>query len=316
MKVLVTGGAGFIGSHLVEALLHSGHQVCVLDNLSSGKRENINGLAIDLVVGDIRDWDAVSQAVVGYDFVFHQAALVSVPESLADPRLNHEINVTGAFHVFEAARQAGVKRVVYASSAAVYGDTPSLPARESDPPKPITPYAAAKLMNEQMASVYNQSYGMECIGLRYFNIYGPRQNASSPYSGVLSIFCQAAVQGRSCYVHGDGEQTRDFVYVADVVQANLQAMQHPYKSLAAQPVFNVGSGHQTSLNKILSLLSEIIGTKIKTTYGSARQGDIRHSLADTSHTQTSLGFTPQTSFANGLRKTADWYLPVTVAQYD
>lgn len=307
MQVLVTGGAGFIGSHLAAALAAQGHQVRVLDNLSSGRRENLAGAAVELVVGDIRDWVVVETAVSGCDLVFHQAALVSVPQSIAEPRQNHQVNVDGTFHVFEAARQAGVRRVIYASSAAVYGNLPGLPKRESDPLAPISPYAAAKLMNETMAQAYTAVYGMELIGLRYMNVFGPRQDPSSPYSGVLSIFCRAAISGRGVTIFGDGAQTRDFVYVADVVQANLRAAQADWSQLGKQQVFNVGRGQQTSLNQIVVILEEIVGQPMPVQHGPERPGDIKHSIADIQAAQKSFAFDPQVSVADGLRETVAWF---------
>ncbi|MCA9968950.1 MAG: NAD-dependent epimerase/dehydratase family protein, partial [Anaerolineales bacterium] len=223
MRVLVTGGAGFIGSHLVAALAARGDAVRVLDNLSSGREANLAGLPVELIRGDVRDLETVQRVMAGCELVFHQAALVSVPRSIGEPVLNHEVNVNGTFNVFEAARQAGVRRVVYASSAAVYGDQPALPAGEADVVRPMTPYAAAKWMGEGYAAVYNQRYATEFVGLRYFNVYGPRQDPSSPYSGVLSIFCRAAMAGDGVTIYGDGLQTRDFVFVRDVVAANLAA---------------------------------------------------------------------------------------------
>lgn len=307
MQVLVTGGAGFIGSHLAAALAAQGHQVRVLDNLSSGRRENLTGAAVELVVGDIRDLAVVETAVSGCDLVFHQAALVSVPQSIAEPRQNHQVNVDGTFHVFEAARQAGVRRVIYASSAAVYGNLPGLPKRESDPLAPISPYAAAKLMNETMAQAYTAVYGMELIGLRYMNVFGPRQDPSSPYSGVLSIFCHAAISGRGVTIFGDGAQTRDFVYIADVVQANLRAAQADWSQLGEQQVFNVGRGQQTSLNQIVAILEEIVEQPIPVQHGPERPGDIKHSVADIQAAQKSLAFDPQISVADGLRETVAWF---------
>ncbi len=306
MKILITGGAGFIGSHLAAALVQGGHQVRVLDNLSSGRRANLDGLPVELVVGDIRDWETVRQAVTGCDLIFHQAALVSVPRSLEEPRLNHDVNVTGTLHVFEAARQAGIRRVVYASSAAVYGDTPSLPAKESDQPEPMSPYAVAKLMNEQVAAVYNQSYGTEFVGLRYFNVFGPRQDPSSPYSGVLSLFCRAAVAGAGVTVYGDGRQTRDFVYVSDVVAANLAAANLAVASLptgSVPQVFNVGRGAQTDLLQILEVLREQTGAVLSGRHEAPRAGDIRYSCADITLARKHLAFTPQTSLAAGLQET-------------
>lgn len=305
MQVLVTGGAGFIGSHLAVALLRRGDQVRVLDNLSSGQRANLDGLPVELVVGDVRDWETVRQAVQGCDLVFHQAALVSVPRSLAEPRLNHDVNVTGTFHVFEAARQAGIRRVVFASSAAVYGDAPALPASEADRPVPLTPYAVAKLANEQLAAVYTRSYGTEFVGLRYFNVFGPRQDPTSPYSGVLSIFCRAAVAGEGVTIYGDGRQTRDFVYVSDVVAANLAAANLAHVDETA--VYNVGCGQQISLLEVVVQLRASTGQPLPASHAPARQGDIRHSLADTSQAAARLGFRAQTSFPAGLRETVAWF---------
>lgn len=306
-KILVTGGAGFIGSHLVAALTGRGAQVTVLDDFSTGREQNLNGLPVRLIRGDVADWETVLTAVQGCELIFHQAALVSVPQSIAEPQLNQRSNVTGTFHVLEAARQQGVRRVIYASSAAVYGDSPELPKRETDPAQPLTPYALAKYVGEQTAVLYQQLYGLETVGLRYMNVFGPRQNPASPYSGVISLFCQAALQGQPCRVHGDGEQTRDFIYVEDVIRANLQAAVRPYAALAARPIFNVGSGRQTSLNEMLRLLGEIVGVEMTAVHGPPRQGDIRHSLADITQAQAGLDFQAQTSFAAGLRATVDWY---------
>ncbi|MEW5985286.1 MAG: SDR family oxidoreductase [Chloroflexota bacterium] len=308
-EVLVTGGAGFIGSHLTAALLERGYRVRVLDNLSSGRRENLAGLDVTFIEGDVADWGVVRVAVEGCSLVFHQAAFVSAPRSILEPELNHQTNVQGAFHVLEAARQAGVRRVVYASSAAIYGNQPGLPKRESDPPDPITPYAAAKLMNEIYAATYTAAYGMELVGLRYMNVFGPRQDPSSPYSGVLSIFCRAALRGATCTVYGDGEQTRDFVYVADVVQANLRAAEVPFDRCGVGAVFNVGRGQQTSLNQILVILGELVGQPIPAVYKDERPGDIKHSLADIGRARAILGFDPAVTIREGLRATLDWFRP-------
>jgi len=305
MKVLVTGGAGFIGSHLVEALVERGDEVRVLDNLSSGHRRNLAELPVEFIQGDIRDYETVRQAVDGCEWVFHQAALVSVPRSIEEPKLNHDVNVTGAFHLFEAARQAGARRLVYASSAAVYGDTPSLPAKESDPPNPITPYAAAKLMNEQMAAVYNRSYGTQFVGLRYFNVFGPRQDPSSPYSGVLSIFCQAAIAGQGVTIYGDGQQTRDFLFVSDVVAANLAAAAMPWR--AGAEVFNVGRGEATSLCEMARMMEDVGGRLLPITHAPPRPGDIRHSVAGVETAGQGLGWRAAVPLADGLRQTMAWF---------
>ena len=307
MQVLVTGGAGFIGSHLTAALVAAGHDVRVLDNLSSGKRENLAGLPVELIVGDVAAMDDVETAVAGCDLVFHQAALVSVPRSIQEPELNQRSNVTGTFNLFEAARRAGVRRVVYASSAAVYGNLPGLPKREDSPLQLITPYAAAKRIAEVMAESYRAAYDMELVGLRYMNVFGPRQDPSSPYSGVLSIFCRAAVAGQGVNIFGDGEQTRDFVYVADVVQANLRAATTPARRLPTNPLFNVGRGQQTSLNQIVVLLSGITTRPIPINYQSERPGDIKHSVADIRAAREMLGYTPETAVADGLQATLDWF---------
>lgn len=307
MRVLITGGAGFIGSHLAAALAAEGAQVRVLDDLSSGKRENLAGLPVELVVGDVAKMDVVETAVANCDLIFHQAALVSVPRSIREPELNQHSNVTGTFNIFEAARKAGVKRVVYASSAAVYGNLPGLPKHENDALQLLTPYAAAKRTAEIIAESYNAAYGMEIVGLRYTNVFGPRQDPSSPYSGVLSIFCRAAIAGHGITIFGDGEQTRDFIYVADVVQANLRAAQLPTNRLTHLPVFNVGRGRQTSLNQIVTMLSDIVGQPIPVVYKPERPGDIKHSVVDIGLARERLGFVPGTAVHEGLRATLNWF---------
>ncbi len=307
MKILVTGGAGFIGSHLTEALIREGHEVRVFDNLSSGSLKNLANVSVEFIEGDIADWDAVNTAVSGCDLVFHQAALVSVPQSIKNPRLNHASNVTGAFHLFEAARQAGVRRVIYASSAAVYGNLPDMPNKETGALKPETPYAMAKRTNELMASAFASTYGIEFVGLRYMNVFGPRQDPSSPYSGVLSIFCQNVLAGKPLIIHGDGQQTRDFIYVADVVQANLLAAKTASLSPGSSVIFNVGRGQQTSLNQIVEHLAEITGQQIERYYENPRAGDIKHSVADIELAARQLGFVPGTDVRNGLTATLDWF---------
>ncbi len=303
MKILVTGGAGFIGSHLVEALIAEGATVRVLDNLSTGRLQNLSGLSVELVEGDISDYDTVQSTVSGCELIFHQAALVSVPLSIEQPLLNHHTNVTGTFNVFESARQAGIRRIVYASSAAIYGNLPNLPKHETDIPSPMTPYAAAKLMNETLASAYSASYQMEIVGLRYMNVFGPRQLPSSSYSGVISLFCKAALQGNGCTVYGNGQQTRDFVYVTDIVQANLLAARISSHQLPEKAVFNVGRGQQTSLNQLLASLNEITKESIPTVYKAERPGDIRHSVADINRAKSILGFNPTVNISTGLRET-------------
>jgi len=306
MNALVTGGAGFIGSHLTAALLANGHTVSVFDNLSTGKQVNLAGLRVNFIKGELTDLEAVKKAVIGHDVVFHLAGMVSVPRSIAEPGLNHQINVTGTFNLFEAARLTGVRRVVYASSAAVYGAEPTLPAKEDSTVVPMSPYGAAKYIAEIYALAYAAVYPeIEFVGLRYMNVYGPRQDPSSPYSGVLSIFCQAVLNGRTCTIFGDGQQTRDFVYVSDIVEANLLAARKPLPQRAV--VFNVGCGQQTSLNQIVTLLSELGPAPLKAIYVDERPGDIRHSVADISFISQSLGFAPKVSLREGLRETLNWF---------
>lgn len=305
MKTLIIGGAGFIGSHIAEALLNKNRPVRILDNFRSGHRKNLAGLDVEIIEGDIADFKTVYQAMVGCDLVFQMAALVSVPHSIKDPELNHQINVTGAYNVFEAARQHGIKRVVYASSAAVYGDKPELPCTLSATVNPISPYAAAKYMNELYAATYNRAYGTEFIGLRYFNVYGPRQDPTSPYSGFLSICCDFIVKGKELTIFGDGEQTRDFVYVTDVAQANILASETEFSP--EKSVFNIATGRSASLNQVLDTFNQITDQGIRYQYGPSRAGDIPRSAADISHTIKHLNFTPQQPLEDGLAQTLKWY---------
>ena len=302
MRFLVTGGAGFIGSQIVEELLQRNHQVRVLDNFSTGKRENLAFAAthpeIQIIEGDIRHRDTLADAMSGVDGVFHEAALVSVPASVERPDLSFEINAGGTFNVFEAARKAGVRRVICASSAAVYGDNDALPLVETAVPRPLSPYGLDKLYGERLASLYQSQYGLETIALRYFNVFGPRQDPSSPYSGVISIFVDKLRSGNVPTIFGDGEQTRDFVYVRDVVEANLKAMFADYRDFR---VFNVGSGRRTSLNELFSELRQLISSAVMPQYAEPRPGDIRHSLADISLIRQELGYTPVVTVAEGLR---------------
>lgn len=307
MRVLVTGGAGFIGSHLAQELCRHGETVRVLDNLSTGRQQNLARAPVEFVKGDVTDIAAVRAAVTGCEVVYHQAALVSAPRSLTEPVENHQVNVTGFFNVLEAARQAGVRRVVYASSAAVYGNLPALPKEEASPLQLLTPYAAAKRMNELYAGTFTAAYGLETIGLRYMNVFGPRQHPTSPYSGVLSLFCRAALSGQPCAIHGDGEQTRDFIFIADVVQALRRAAMVDGAVCAAHPILNVGCGQQTSLNQIVTLLSDLLGRPIPVRYGPPRPGDIRHSLADIRCARVVLGFEPQVTIRDGLARTLAWF---------
>jgi len=301
MQFLVTGGAGFIGSHIVEELLSRQHRVRVLDNFSTGKRENLsfaaNSESLEIIDGDIRDAEVVARAVDDVEGIFHEAALVSVPATVEQPRLSFDINAGGSFNVFEAARQARVRRVVYASSAAVYGDSAELPLAETVPPRPLSPYGLDKLYTEYLGALYQSLYGLETVALRYFNVFGPRQDPNSPYSGVISIFVNLLRAGRTPTIFGDGEQTRDFVYVGDVVDANLRAMFAEYRGFR---VFNVGAGRQTSLNQLLSQLQQRTDTSVVPKFAEARRGDIRHSLADISLIERELGYSPSRTLAEGL----------------
>ena len=301
MRVLVTGGAGFIGSHLVERLLAEGHSVRVLDDFSTGRRENLAfakpGTPLDVVSGDIRDARAVERAVAGVDTIFHEAALVSVPRSVELPELSCDVNAHGTARVFDAARRAGVRRIVFASSAAVYGDTAALPVTEREPARPLSPYGLDKLYTEQLAALYHALYGLESVPLRYFNVFGPRQDPSSPYSGVISIFVSRLLAGAPIAIHGDGEQTRDFVYVADVVEANVRAMFGPYPGPSP---LNVARGARTTLNELAAMLGEIVGVTPSITRGPARDGDIRHSGADISAIRATLAYEPSWTVRRGL----------------
>jgi UDP-glucose 4-epimerase len=301
MRVLVTGGAGFIGSHLVERLLAEGHTVRVLDDFSSGTRANLAfakpGAALEVVEGDIRDPRAVADAVASVDGVFHEAALVSVPRSVEAPELYCDVNAHGTARVFDAARRAGVRRLVFASSAAVYGDSAALPVSEREPARPLSPYGLDKLYTEQLAALFHALYGLEAVPLRYFNVFGPRQDPSSAYSGVIPIFVTRLLDGAPITIYGDGEQTRDFVYVADVVDANMRAMFGPYRGPSP---LNVAGGARTSLNALAALLGEIVGVAPAITHAAARAGDIRHSRADITAIRAALGFTPRWAIRAGL----------------
>ncbi len=297
---LVTGGCGFIGSHLVEALAAEGHEVRVFDNLSSGRAENLAAARgrVELILGDVRHPDQLAPAMAGVAGVFHEAALVSVAESVERPRENYEINVMGTVNVLEAARAAGVRRVVFASTAAVYGNAPELPKREDMRPAPESPYAAAKLAAEHVLAVHARLYGLETVSLRYFNVYGPRQDPSSPYSGVISRFVEAMRRGEAPRVFGDGRQTRDFVFVRDVVGANLAAMRSP--RVGRGETVNVGTGRRTSLIELLDALAAAAGCGVRPEFGPPRPGDVRDSVADISAARELLGYEPSVSLAEGL----------------
>jgi nucleoside-diphosphate-sugar epimerase len=308
MKYVVTGGAGFIGSGLVRQLVEiPGAAVVAFDNLNSGKEKNLEGVAGNwsLVKGDIRDAAAVAQVMKGADIVFHLAAIPSVPRSIKDPLPSHDVNINGSFNVFHAASEAKAKRVVYAASSSAYGDTDVLPKVESMPPRPKSPYAAQKLMGEYYASVFHSCFGLSTVSLRFFNVFGPRQDPSSPYSGVLSIFMTCLLEKRSPTLFGDGGQTRDFTYVEDVAGLCIQASQAT--GPVSGQVYNAGNGNRYSLNETWNLLQKIEGVAIPAQYGPAREGDVRDSQADTTAARRDLGHDPKFSFEEGLRRTLEWY---------
>jgi UDP-glucose 4-epimerase len=304
--VLVTGGAGFIGSHLVEALVGEGFRVRVVDNLATGHRDNLASVAerIDFTPGDIRDEELMVRLAAGVDLVFHQAAVVSVPQSVEQPLFSAAVNELGTLTVLEAARRAGARRVVLASSSAVYGDDPAQPKQEAMSPDPLSPYAVQKLAGEYYAALYHRLHGMDTTALRYFNVYGPRQDPSSPYSGVISIFMSRAAAGAAPLIHGDGEQSRDFIYVTDVVRANLQAAQAP---AAAGGVFNVATGRSVSINQLWAAVGRLAGVHLRPTQGPPRVGDVRESRANIAAAAGAFGLRPQVALDEGLARTYNWY---------
>jgi nucleoside-diphosphate-sugar epimerase len=306
MRYLVTGGAGFIGSNTVEELVRRGDSVVVLDDLSSGKEENLADVRgkITFIKGSITDIDVVRKAVQEADYVLHLAARTSVPRSVKDPIETNRVNIDGTLNVLVAARDAKVKRLVLAASSSAYGETPTLPKVENMAPAPISPYGVTKLVGELYAQTFGRCYGLDNVSLRYFNIFGPRQDPGSPYSGVLSKFCSAALDGTEAVIFGDGEQTRDFTFVENAVQANLLACE---ASAATGKVFNIGTGARFSLNKVVSLLGAISGAQLRVKYEPAREGDIRDSLADISKAREILSYQPSVSFEAGLKRTFDWY---------
>jgi UDP-glucose 4-epimerase len=307
MKQIVTGGAGFIGSALVRSLLSDGaRRVTVVDSLLTGKRSNLDDVKdrVDFIEADIRDYDAMARSFEGASTVFHLAAIPSVPRSIHDPVPSHEVNIDGTFQVMRAAHAAGVRRVVYAASSSAYGDTPTLPKTESMSPNPKSPYALQKLTGEYYVSVFASCYGVEGVSLRFFNVYGPRQDPSSPYSGVLSLFMRALIERRSPTIYGDGEQTRDFTYVEDVAGLCIKASK---ASGVAGNMYNAGNGNRYSLNMIWDTLQRIEGVSIAPVYAPPREGDVRDSQADTTAAVRDLGHSPRFSIENGLRRTLEWY---------
>jgi UDP-glucose 4-epimerase len=303
---LITGGAGFIGSHLVEGLVAAGHGVSVIDDLSTGKRQNLQAVAgrVQLIESSVLDLDRLRAALTGIDWVFHLAALPSVQRSVEDPPASHEACATATLHVLNAARLAGVRRVVYAASSSAYGDTPGAVRTEDDPIAPLSPYAAAKLAGEHYCRCFTASYGLETVRLRFFNIFGPRQDARSPYSGVIALFIAAMSAGRTPTIHGDGLQSRDFTYVANAVQAMMKAATSP---AAVGNVYNIGSGGSSTVLDLVQHLNRILGTHLEPVRGPARTGDVRHSQADVSRARRDLGYEPDISFAEGLRLTHQAY---------
>ena len=301
---LVTGGAGFIGSHLSEELVRRGHQVRVLDNLSTGKRKNLEHIpGVEFIEGDLADAEACARGVRGVDYVLHQAAIPSVPRSVKDPVTSNRANIDGSLNILVAARDAGVKRLVYAGSSSAYGDTPTLPKREDMPTQPLSPYALQKLVAEQYCQMFTRLYGLETVTIRYFNVFGPRQDPGSPYSGVISLFSTALLEGREPMVYGDGEQTRDFTYVANVVDGVLRACTAPG---ASGEVLNLATGGRISLNELLRTMNKIVGTNLAARYAEARAGDVRDSQADITKARRLLGYEPIVQLEEGLRRTLDW----------
>jgi len=307
-KVLVTGGAGFIGSHLTEALLREGHRVRVLDDLSTGKRENLifdkEYPSLEMIEGDIRHLAICQKAMKDIEYVFHEAALPSVQRSVEDPLGSNAVNGGGTLNILFAAREETVKRVIYASSSSIYGDTPTLPKHEGMPPTPLSPYALQKYIGEQYCRLFYQLYGLETVSLRYFNIFGPRQDPNSIYSAVIPKFIEALLHGSPPIIFGDGEQSRDFTYIENVVEANLLAMSAEHLHGEA---INIACAERTSLNQLVNVLRKILGSKLSPVYEEPRKGDVRHSLADIRKGKEILNYEPKVGIELGLRKTVEFF---------
>ncbi len=302
---LVTGGAGFIGSHLTDELVRRGEHVRVVDNLSTGKRHNLaQHPDIEFLEGDLADPEVARRAMVGIEYVLHQAAIPSVPRSVLDPVTSNRANVDATLNVLVAARDAGVKRVVYAGSSSAYGNQPTLPKTETMPDAPLSPYALQKLVGEQYCQLFTRLYGLETVTTRYFNVFGPRQDPSSPYSGVISLFISALCDGRAPTIYGDGEQTRDFTYVANVVDGVLRAAQAP---AASGEVVNVATGGRISLKQLFDTVRTLVGASVEPIYADVRAGDVKDSQADIDKARRMLGYEPIVKFEDGLKKTVDWY---------
>lgn len=301
-RYLVTGGAGFIGSHIARRLVAEGERVRIVDNLSTGLKERLEDLAasVEFVKGDLADLRISDEAVQGVDFVLHQAAIPSVQRSVADPLSTHRANVTATLNLLESCRKAGVRRLVYAASSSAYGDTEVLPKVEDMPPNPLSPYALQKLVGERYGELYYRLYGLETVSLRYFNVFGPGQDPHSEYSAVIPKFISAMQANKTVTVYGDGEQSRDFTYVENVVDANLRALRAPQ---AAGQVCNIGCGERITLNSLVGLLEKIIGVKADVSYAAQKPGDVRHSLADIARAKGLLGYEPKIGVEDGLRRT-------------
>jgi len=306
-RVLVTGGGGFIGSNLTEALLKQGHRVRVLDDFSTGKRENLvfdqPYPSLEIIEGDIRDFNLCQKATENIEYVFHQAALPSVQRSVEDPLTSHAVNAGGTLNILLAAKEAGVRRLIYASSSSVYGDTPTLPKTEEMPPHPLSPYALQKYIGERYGQLFFELYGLETVSLRYFNIFGPKQDPLSIYSAVIPRFIDALLGGHPPIIFGDGEQSRDLTYVENVVQANLLSMSAEH---LGGEVINIACGKRTSLNQLLNILQEIIGSKVSPLYEEPRKGDVKHSLADIRKGKRFLNYEPKIEIEAGLKKTVEY----------
>lgn len=303
---LVTGGGGFIGSHIVRGLLEKGRPVRVLDDFSTGKRSNLAEVAsrIELVEGDICDVETVTRAMDGVEVVFHLAARASVPRSVEQPRPAHEINVTGTLNLLIAARDAGVRRFVYSASSSAYGDTPTLPKKIEMKPMPLSPYAVSKLAAEHYCACWSHVYGLQTISLRYFNVFGPRQDPQSQYAAVIPAFVTRMLKGERPVIYGDGEQSRDFCFIDNVVAANMRGAEVPEVN---GQVVNVACGERTTLNEIVKDINQLLGTRIEPVYEAARAGDVKHSLADITEARQVLGYEPLVMFPEGLRRSIDWY---------
>lgn len=308
-KVLVTGGAGFIGSNLTESLLKRKHMVRVLDDFSTGKRENLilekEYPSLEIFEGDIRDLRTCQKAMRGMEVVFHQAALPSVQRSVEDPETSNAVNVGGTLNILLTAREEGVRRVIYASSSSIYGDTPTLPKHEKMPPQPLSPYALQKYIGEQYCRLFSQLYNLETVSLRYFNIFGPKQDPNSIYSAVIPRFIDALLHGRPPIIFGDGEQSRDFTFIENVVYANLLAMSA--KGLRGEAM-NIACGKRISLNQLLKILKKILGSEIAPLYQEPRKGDVRHSLADIRKSRKLINYIPKVGIEEGLQKTVEYFL--------